>query len=788
MADHGLDIQQQRSLLNFLRVAADGEMAAEQARCRLCEVREFDPYELFKDLQGGALRQRGWLAPSDVMAWLAQQPHALSSIPLEELTTMLAPYLNSNGRLLYDGLLRLVLPRDPAHCWLKDTALGTGAHGAWQPTEDGRVFPEVAYRTCQLLDNEVDLCRHLKFHRKRLADLFIHTDSVAKFLDPEQGGCSCMGAYVSPGTMRRFLVDHLQELSHAQVDALLRRINPSGASFLSLETLGRFLTSQSQSGSALPRLHPTSARARSQDASFAHASVAPASRTYPAPPLQEPHGAERLLSTPARPSSRTSLQAGQDCEATRDRSYLSPSTPTPPFSGNEEQTSGYGAEAACRSCGNTGIDNLTGNPCSCPAGNTDALFDQIDLNRDGVITREEFRKAAHTWSATKLDSQCTPLPERAGTADSYKRMNGMRSAGLNSTVASTRDFMSPQPRSPTPMSGRRTASPHSAGALRTTRAKSATPYPAYPLSYSSPARTASYARPWGAEAKGQLAAEVLRVMHRQAGADVRLEDAKALLPYGLALEGAFATLDRYRKGYISDTDLWQLAQDFGGPTPFGSFVALVNEVQLRRPPSSAAKPGRLSLRELGLLALPLGSRESDAVLHSGNDEEARNLLYILRHSEACPGCGARAQRNADAAGCPTVSCPICGTLFRCFCVVGDAPFDVPNAECPLSWSGRYHLSRLVDTAALIADELEKDRRQLELMPGCDLAGLSSVFNLFAESSGSLQMGDLRRAFFGKGVLIAEQELSLLWRRYKPDGGLGVSFAEFARQLKPLAIP
>ena len=31
----------------------------------------------------------------------------------------------------------------------------------------------------------------------------------------------------------------------------------------------------------------------------------------------------------------------------------------------------------------------------------------------------------------------------------------------------------------------------------------------------------------------------------------------------------------------------------------------------------------------------------------------------LRKSEPCPTCGTRAQRDEDAAGCPTVTCPVC---------------------------------------------------------------------------------------------------------------------------------
>lgn len=280
------------------------------------------------------------------------------------------------------------------------------------------------------------------------------------------------------------------------------------------------------------------------------------------------------------------------------------------------------------------------------------------------------------------------------------------------------------------------------------------------------------------------------------------EDAKALLPSECTLEAIFVALDRCVKGYVADADLWMLLQDFGAAASFASLCALARETQLRRCYDQDSAPGRLSLRDLAILVLPANSEAFEAVCAAASDSEARSALYLLRHSEACPRCGVRVQRDGDAAGCPNVTCPICNATFHCFCVVGDRDkrwfHQGGEAEMTLTPNGKYQVHRLICTAARIAEDLDLDRRGLARhLPGesCDLAVLSEAFNVLARdrpAAAGFSQPDLRRAFAELGLHLAEDELQLLWRRYhapRPEGAASsklVPFCDFSRQLRPHA--
>lgn len=274
---------------------------------------------------------------------------------------------------------------------------------------------------------------------------------------------------------------------------------------------------------------------------------------------------------------------------------------------------------------------------------------------------------------------------------------------------------------------------------------------------------------------------VLKAMVQQAELDAHVEDAKALIPVETPLEAIFDALDRFRKGYITDTDLWAFGQQFGGQPSFAHLGALVHEVQRRRPRDFSVVDGRLSFRELGSLVLKAGTEVREAVDNAATDDEARSMVYLLRNSEPCPNCGIRIQRDADSAGCPSVTCTVCGTSFRCFAVLGDLPRYIP----PLSASVQYHLYRLFEVAGSAAADLERARRELSLLPGRDLyCTLSSVFTHVAGGPLSMSMQDLRCALTGRYVAISEQELALLRDRYSRRGSSDVTFADFVRQLTP----
>jgi len=206
----------------------------------------------------------------------------------------------------------------------------------------------------------------------------------------------------------------------------------------------------------------------------------------------------------------------------------------------------------------------------------------------------------------------------------------------------------------------------------------------------------------------------------------------------------------------------------------------VRDRQLRHRFDYVAIPGQLSFREIGSLVFPVGSEEHEALCAASSDAEARSILYLLKNSEPCPRCGMRAQRDADAAGCPSVTCPVCGASFRCFAVVGDAPGPEPVGLSP---SSSYQLFRLVDTAARAASDVEAERARLAAQPGFDICTLSDAFSSLAGERVSFSIEGLRRALAHHSVHVTEAELGLLWERYAPHGAASVSFPDFVRQLR-----
>lgn len=318
-----------------------------------------------------------------------------------------------------------------------------------------------------------------------------------------------------------------------------------------------------------------------------------------------------------------------------------------------------------------------------------------------------------------------------------------------------------------------------------------------PLSYLKPAtpRAPLSASPWRpspaerqAEGRQRAAEAVLKAVAKQGELDAQVEAVKTNVPAGISLEAIFCMLDRLRKGYVTDTDLWQFTQDFGASTSFGAICALVREVQWRSAASGGAVAsasalagsGRMTLRELGTMRFSASSREYQEVLVAPNDAEALSALYLLANSELCPGCGIHVQRDADARGCPSVTCAVCGTAFRCRVAVSD---HAPPEGGPVPAAAQYHLYKLVDAAAHAAEESERGRRQLALLPHYDVAStLRDVFVEVSDGRLAFQHGDLRRALASRELHLTEAEFGALWLRYSADGR-EVTFPDFAHNLK-----
>lgn len=194
-------------------------------------------------------------------------------------------------------------------------------------------------------------------------------------------------------------------------------------------------------------------------------------------------------------------------------------------------------------------------------------------------------------------------------------------------------------------------------------------------------------------------------------------------------------------------------------------------------------PDSMDFRDVGVLTLPLTSQACQAVMDATSDDEAKSVLYLLRSSEPCPGCGFRVQRSAECAGCPSVTCPMCRTPFKCNFVVGDRP-----EPCyPLTSTAKTNLYRLLGGTMEAADELERERRELAAYLTHEICGLCDVFTALAcgrDSLGFSQL-DLRKAYAAQGLPCPTgEQWDLLWRRFAAPNSNSVSFLDFKSQLQP----
>jgi len=312
-------------------------------------------------------------------------------------------------------------------------------------------------------------------------------------------------------------------------------------------------------------------------------------------------------------------------------------------------------------------------------------------------------------------------------------------------------------------------------------------------------------------------AAILACVLCQGELDAELEAAQAQLPLGL-LEVVFDTLDRYNRGYISDADLYQFMQDVPGtPVSYWNLCELVKDIQMMAPTpvegagsggrgfgisldmqaesgrpvawrEGGAKPGRLYLRDLALALLAPGSRERRVVERASSDEEARSMLFVLRHSTPCSGCGADAHRDADARNCPLVICPFCGTVFECLVV---AESSASSSAKPPPTEVLSSFRALIEVAARTVEKCELAREHLAELANRGPHGgmaplLAEVYRKFADGRPSMTIGDFRRGIATKGLGAPEDVLRVAWRRYA-RGGETVDLPEFLRQLRPRAV-
>ncbi|CAJ1406768.1 unnamed protein product [Effrenium voratum] len=810
----GLSIEQEDALLSVLRVAADGELALEQARCRLCEVREFDPNDFFRSLFGNwSSTQQGWVSVHDVYGWLGRQPHSVAGILLEEVAAVLSPYLNTHGELRYDGFLRFVLPHDPSYSWLKEAALLRSGCRAG-PGSSSLLPSEVCHRFCRIVEGERDLLARLGVQRRRLAELQPQRRALVAMLS-------------APGGPRHALVDRLKVLDDLHCEALLRRVGGAGVAAEDIvdfvlqphpgwirgsPEMRAFQSARSEGARPpldSPRSSPRSARSvglASHAAAAARQVAAEANRGSPrqhspwrtgpggaggpGAPLEPPYWQSREW--PRETNGRSRSYAGIQDHGRRPVSDLvlpahQISPPPPPLMEPARPTGLYQPSKVVASPHSV---RPTYEAAPVGFGGMVSAFPSAGPRPQDPGAPGPAERSSPGARPASPRPQLLPVPRAASPAHRSWLVEAgccaqcgrvfMQDSVNCSRCGARRDGSPVRDGRGSPRVGRGSPLRESLGQSLPDR-----PSPRALSPRASPRASSRLAAPDGffegpllasVGSEQRVLRSILQAMVRQAACDAEAEDAKAMIgpgAGGCGLPGFVQILDPLQKGYVLDTDLLELGKEHDAAVSFASLCSMIHEADLRR----GGRPlGHLTFRDVGKLMFPIDSKEYKAMCDACSDDDAKSVLYVLHFSEPCPRCGFRIQRDSDSSGCPNVVCTHCQAPFRCYVVARDSG-PAPSA------ADRYTLYRLVAAAARTAENLELDRKRLAAQPGFDNSCLREAFNYISSGRPSFDTLDLRQAFRDQQIPVSEKETDLMWQRYAPNFGSGVSLEHFQRQLR-----
>lgn len=802
---HDLNPQQRAALVATLQVAAHGEVIAEHTRRCLCNNESFDPSTLFRNLQF-AREDSTALGAEDFYAWLRQQQLGVPNLSIDDVLAAIAPFSALGRREVpYQGFLRMILPQDDPKYYFRDSRLRA-------PHSD--VVPEVALLFGKLMSNEIEVTRRLKTHQNTLSELGVTRAGVLSFFN--SGDNMYAEDLVSPSALRRVLMDRFRYLDRQQCEALIRRINPSSSCLSLFDDLAHIVGPLDQMASIgglgsrerLPVSLPDNSPMNPSDGSSSMppdqggflASAAPCPgrdppKTHSISPSKSGRLAVSWSPELLQSTVRSSLDQVHSTQSVEPRLGV-----TSVLAGNgvhvKEEEKHCRDDLGLR----RGVSKLHFPVRALQESKTwsSSLDGRARESRSQNIPPEYLSPRVILSSGMPVITPDTMASTRASTMDVTSPQSALQPKHLSWDVKN----VLPSPRKPTTRA-RSTSSVADLHVDRTpfySNLKAAPTAVACslagknevhaPRSGQTPHNT-SFAPDVVDEDKKQRAIQVVfQIIAQQATFDVQLERAKACLPARFSIESVFKLLDLLGKGYVAATDLLHFCRGFGSVSTLQGLCALVKEVQLRHPAGSMhISPNRLSLRELGTLLLPMETQAHDEVVIASSDAEALSVLYVLRNSEPCPGCGARIQRDADATGCPMVSCPLCGTTFQCNFAVSLVGLEEP---CSVSAPTQFHLFKLLDIAAQASAEIEKMREQVALLMQRNVtATLTDAFASISGERPSFTSEDLQRALCSRGLSVSEEELGFLWRRYAPAGHgttAEASFPHFARHLQPRAPP
>jgi len=752
--DNLLDTKEEISLVSLLRCAADGENSVELVREMLCELPTFEPYQVFKALQRDSVRCMILL--DDLIDWVREQPYKSTLLTESDLAQAVEPFISGDKEpaLRYEGFLKLVLPRDSPML----RSLAMTRHG--DSLDFGaRITREVGERFIRLLEAEAQVHAELVARKRRLIECSrvdpMQPDIIQRSFRWLQSESSVPGlSHISPLGLRRMLHDLIGAASLDQVGSLFRRINVSSSGMLSfyewenfLTTKGvdeflsqRFLTqfttdcpgcgvSVQRDGGACPTV--TCPFCRHSFNCYTNSDLTLSKETEEGAAFDT----FDTLSRRTAPTFRASLP-GRICRAygTTPTTYPSYAQRSVLSEGARPRTSGSFGHGGSRPKSSERLSE----------GNTRS-FRSAGVSR-GVSPHG--RSSLRSYSSPRKFQK--DVSKSAGVSDSGSRQfhkdvsPSRKSYHSISTAASPRDMDL-------------SFSPNGKQRFSTT--------------------------------SNQSLNLVLDTMAKLTDLDLLMDNEKQLLQrMDVHPETVFELLDRYQKGYVADTDVWQTLHEDGSPGPvsFSGVCSLFREIKPKHYGTGEEKGfGRLSMAEICHLVSARDSEVVKMVDLRASDADALSILYSIRHTVACPGCGMRAQRTAD--GCPSVTCPVCFTAFRCTII--------EDRDC--SSFGNYHTDELVINRSTrmaiqkclkkLIDYSEEAERVKKNLAASSWESLSTVImDSFLELSrqrGYFDLTDVKQHMSLNNMWRSEKEFHILWNKFAGQKHR-MEYPDLADQLRP----
>jgi len=758
LIDNMLGTKEEISLVSLLRCAGDGENNVELVCQMLCEIPTFEPYQVFKALQRDSVRCL--LSLDDLTMWVREQPHKSTFLTASELAQVIQPFISTEKEpsLRYEGFLKLVLPRDSP--MLRSLAMTRHGDNLDYGSTIGR---EVGDRFIRLLEAEAQIHQELAARKNRLMSNSkpdpMRPDIIQRSFRWLQSESSVPGlSHISPLGLRRLLHDALGAVSLDQVEALFRRINVSSSGMLSFYEWDNFLTTKGvdeflsnlflsqyttscpgcgvsvqRDGGACPQVTCVYCRHNFNCYTNTDGTV-----------YKEGKDSGLFLRDPipdawtkqTAPTFRASLpgritRAGPNYPNINTRSHVSET--------RSHVSDGYMARP--RTASGFGHADKRALSSERPSG----------YGNGGSYTRS-YQSAGVTRGLS---------PARSHTPRAYS--SPRKSASGNSVGRLTDDGLTP---SRYQHSISTTASPRDMDL-------SLSPKPRYSTK------------------SNESLNLVLETMTKLTDLDLAMDNEKQLLQkMDVHPETVFELLDRYQKGYVADTDVWQALHEDGSPGPvsFSGVCALFREMKPKGYSHPEAKGfGRLSMAEIVHLVCPADSEIVKNCPKNATDEDVLSVLYELRHTNPCPGCGIRVQRTVE--GCPSVTCPMCFTAFRCTkiedrdCVsFGKYHTDEPTISRSTRACVQKCLKRLID----YAEDAERLKKSLACSSWESLSTvIMDSFLELSKQKGHFDLMDLKQQMSLHNMWRSEKEFQMMWRRFAGDKPRA-EFPTFADQLRPYA--